>query len=230
MVKTVLITGASRGIGLEFARQYAQDGWRVHACCRQPGKAEGLKEALNGKNGLIHGLDVTDGASIQDMTHAVDDEPIDVLINNAGIMPDDRKADGTMDYEAWEAALRTNVIAPFRVVEALVDCVDAGEMRVIANISSLMGSIGDNRSGGDHIYRTSKTALNMVTVNLAEDLRMRGITVLAFHPGWVRTDMGGRNAAVAPEDSVRGIRKQIAAAGPDQSGGFTSYDGAPLAW
>ena len=230
MVKTVLITGASRGIGLEFARQYAQDGCRVHACCRQPGKAEDLKEALNGKNGLIHGLDVTDGASIQDMTHAVDDEPIDVLLNNAGIMPDDRKADGTMDYEAWEAALRTNFIAPFRVVEALVDRVDASEMRIIANISSLMGSIGDNRSGGDHIYRTSKTALNMVTVNLAEDLRMRGITVLAFHPGWVRTDMGGRNAAVAPEDSVRGIRKQIAAAGPDQSGGFTSYDGAPLAW
>ena len=145
-------------------------------------------------------------------------------------MPDDRKADGSIDYEAWEGALHTNVIAPFRVAEGLVDRVDAGDMRIIANISSLMGSIGDNRSGGDHIYRTSKTALNMVTVNLAEDLRARGITVLAFHPGWVRTDMGGPNAAVAPEDSVRGMREQIAAAGPDQSGGFTNYDGTPLAW
>jgi NAD(P)-dependent dehydrogenase (short-subunit alcohol dehydrogenase family) len=230
MVKTVLFTGASRGIGLEFARQYAQDGWRVHACCRQPGKAEDLKTALNGKNGLIHGLDVTDDASIQDLAQAIEDEAIDVLINNAGIMPDDRKADGAMDYEAWEAALRTNVIAPFRMVEALIDGVDAGDMRIIANISSLMGSIGDNRSGGDHIYRTTKTALNMVAVNLAVDLRERGITVLAFHPGWVRTDMGGSNAAVAPEDSVSGIRKQIAAAGPDQSGGYTNYDGTPLAW
>jgi NAD(P)-dependent dehydrogenase (short-subunit alcohol dehydrogenase family) len=230
MVKTVVIAGASRGIGLEFVRQFAQDGWRVHACCRQPEKADALKAALNGRNGLIHALDVTDDSSIQELAQAIDDEPVDVLINNAGIMPDDRKADGTMDYEAWEAALRTNVIAPFRVVEALVDRIDAGQMHVIANVSSLMGSIGDNRSGGDHIHRTSKTALNMVTVNLAEDLRTRGITVLAFHPGWVRTDMGGPNAAVAPEDSVRGMREQIAAAVPDQSGGFTNYDGTPLAW
>jgi NAD(P)-dependent dehydrogenase (short-subunit alcohol dehydrogenase family) len=230
MVKSVLITGAGRGIGLEFVRQYIDDGWRVHACCRQPGKADALKAVLIGRNGLVHGLDVTDAGSIQDLAQAIEDEPIDVLINNAGIMPDDRKADGSIDYEAWECALHTNVIAPFRVAEGLVDRVDAGDMRIIANISSLMGSIGDNRSGGDHIYRTSKTALNMVTVNLAEDLRARGITVLAFHPGWVRTDMGGPNAAVAPEDSVRGMREQIAAAGPDQSGGFTNYDGTPLAW
>ena len=227
---TVLITGASRGIGLEFARQYAADGWRVHACCRAPQDAADLSAALNGWNGVIHRLDVTDELSIRELAGAVDDEPLDVLINNAGIFPDDRKADGTMDYAGWEAALRTNVIAPFRVAEALVHRVDAGDMRVIANVSSKMGSITDNHSGGDHIYRTSKTALNMVAVNLADDFRERGVTVLAFHPGWVQTDMGGGNATVTPREAVTGMRRQIATAGPDQSGRFFNYDGEPLPW
>jgi len=227
---TVLITGANRGIGLELARQYAADGWRVHACCRRPDAALDLVAALKGRNGVIHPLDVTDAAAIAALREALDGEPLDVLINNAGIMGGDRQDFGAIDYDAWETTIRTNVFAPYRVSEALVELVGASGQRVIANISSLMGSISDNGSGSDYIYRSSKTALNMVTVNLARDLAEQAVTVLALHPGWVQTDMGGADAPLKPRDSAAGIRAVIAAATLAQSGSFTNYDGRPLAW
>tara|TARA_B100000686_G_scaffold341483_1_gene418929 strand:- start:651 stop:1346 length:696 start_codon:yes stop_codon:yes gene_type:complete len=227
---TVVVTGANRGIGLEFARQYAADGWRVHAACRDPEGADALRKTLLGHNAVIHRLDIVDPASIMAFAQAIEDEPVDVLINNAGIIGGDRQDVGNVDYAMWERTVRTNVIGLFRVAEALLVRLDAGDKRIIANISSLMGSITDNGSGGDHIYRTSKTALNMVVQNMARDLAPRGITVLAFHPGWVRTDMGGDNAPVLPEDSATGMRRQIDAAGPDQSGRFLNHDGRELPW
>jgi NAD(P)-dependent dehydrogenase (short-subunit alcohol dehydrogenase family) len=227
---SVLITGANRGIGLELARQYAADGWRVHACCRNPAGADALVAALKGHDALVHPLDVTDAAAIAALRATLEHEPIDVLINNAGIIGGQHQALGDIDYDVWEQTIRTNVFAPYRVAEALVDLVAAGERRIIANVSSLMGSIADNSSGGRYIYRSSKTALNMVVVNLAQDLAEQGITVLAFHPGWVKTDMGGPNATVTPHESAAGMRKVIAEAGLDQSGGFFNYDGRVLAW
>ena len=227
---TVVITGANRGIGLEFARQYAADGWRVHACCRAPERAAELVAALKGRDGVVHRLDVTDQAQLHDLAGAIDDEPVDVLVNNAGAGGGDAQAFGTVDYGAWERTIRTNVFGPYRVAEALADRVAAGSRRVIANISSRMGSIGDNGSGGSYVYRSSKTALNMVVVNLAHDLAGHDIAVLALHPGWVRTDMGGSNAPVAPEESVGGMRALIERAGPAESGRFFNYDGTPLPW
>lgn len=227
---SVLITGANRGIGLELARQYAAEGWRVHACCRNPAGADALVAALKGHDGLIHPLDVTDVAAIAALRDALEHEPIDVLINNAGIIGGQHQALGDIDYEVWEQTIRTNVFAPYRVAEALIERVAASERRVIANVSSLMGSIADNSSGGRYIYRSSKTALNMVVVNLAQDLAEQGITVLALHPGWVKTDMGGANATVTPQDSAAGLRKVIAGAVPEQSGCFFNYDGRALAW
>ena len=226
----VLITGANRGIGLELARQYAAEGWRVHACCRRPAEAGDLVAALKGHDGLVHALDVTDGAAIAALREALDDEAIDVLINNAGVIGGERQDFGAVDYEAWERTLRTNVLGPYRVSEALADLVGASERRVIANVSSLMGSIADNGSGGDYIYRSSKTALNMVSVNLARELAGQAITVLALHPGWVRTDMGGADAPVTPRESAQGLRRVIAGATLDRSGSFTNYDGRPLPW
>ena len=227
---SVAITGANRGIGLELVRQYVADGWRVHACCRRPGQATELVEVLKGHDGVIHPLDVTDPAAIAALRAALDDEPIDVLINNAGIIGGDRQAFGAVDYAAWEQTIRTNVFAPYRVTEALVDLVAASKHRVVANISSLMGSIADNSSGGRYIYRSSKTALNMVVVNLARELAEQGVTVLALHPGWVQTDMGGAKAPVKPRESAAGLRKVIADAELARSGSFINYDGRPLAW
>lgn len=229
-MSTVLITGANRGIGLELVRQYAADGWRVHACCRRPEAATALAEVLQGRDGLVHRLDVTDHGAIHTLDEALEDEALDVVINNAGIIGGDRQAFGDVDYGMWERTIETNVFGPCRVAEALADRLEAGERRVLANISSLMGSIADNTSGGRYVYRSSKTALNMVTVNLARDLAGRGITVLSLHPGWVQTDMGGPKAPVTPHDSAAGLRKVIDGATAAQCGLFFNYDGRPLAW
>ena len=230
MAKFVLITGANRGIGLEFARQYAADGWRVHACCRDPEGATGLGKALAGRDGEIHALDVASPQSIAALAAALDGAPIDVLINNAGAGGGDRQDFGAIDYDDWDRTLRVNTFGPYRVSEALADNVAASRHRTIVNISSRRGSIADNDDGGEHIYRTSKTALNMVSVNLAHDLGPRGVIVLAFHPGWVRTDMGGPDAPVTPQGSVREMRATIATATIADSGRFMDREGAPLPW
>lgn len=226
MTTTVLITGANRGIGLELARQYAADGWRVLACCRTPERAGAMRQM-----GVeIHPLDVTDQASIAALKGALGDTPIDVLLNNAGVGGGDHQSFGDIDYTAWEQTLITNTFGPYRMIEALVDNLASSEGRMVANVSSCMGSITQYDCGNEYIYRSSKTALNMVTYNLSIDLKARGITVLALHPGWVRTDMGGPDAPVTPTDSARGIRRTIARCEPENSGAFLNYDGAPLPW
>jgi len=229
-MSTVLITGANRGIGLEFARQYAADGWRVHACCRRPEQATALAEALRARDGVVHRLDVTDHAAIHALDAALEEEALDVLVNNAGIIGGERQGFADLDHAMWERTIETNVFGPYRVAEALGARLAAGTNPVLANVSSLMGSIADNTSGGRYIYRSSKTALNMVVVNLARDLADRGIAVVALHPGWVQTDMGGTRAPVAPQDSVAGMRRIIAGFTPDRSGSFLNYDGRSLPW
>ncbi len=228
--ETVLITGANRGIGLELVRHYAAEGWRVHACCRNPENADELRDSLMGHDGLVHPLDVTDHQSIHDLVDALEGEAIDILINNAGMYGGDHQGFGDMDYDAWARTFETNTFAPYRVIEALLDNVAAGRRKTIANISSRMGSITNYVRGGGYIYRTSKTALNMVSLNLANDLRDHGFIVTAFHPGWVQTDMGGAAADISAEHSARSLRDTINTLTPDQSGLLLNYDGAVIEW
>jgi len=226
MTSTVLITGTSRGIGLELARLYAADGWRVLACCRAPEQAR----ALSGHDVELHRLDVADQSTIDALKANIGDTAIDLLINNAGVGGGDHQSFGDIDYAAWEQTLITNTFGPYRMVEAFVDNVTVSAGKTIVNISSLMGSITEYDEGDDYIYRSSKTALNMVMHNLSVDLKARSITVLAFHPGWVRTDMGGPEAPVAPEESAAALRQSIAAATFKDTGSFLNYDAAPLPW
>ena len=197
-MSSVLITGASRGIGLELARACAADGWRVHACCRRPEAAEDLSRSLEGRDAHLHRLDVTEARDIDTLATALAAEPIDLLVNNAGIFGGEQDF-GAVDYASWEEVWRTNVIAPYRVAEAFVEHVSGSGLRCMAFVSSISGSIASVDAGGGYIYQSSKTGLNMVVVNLARDLAGRGITVLALHPGWVRTDRGGAGAPVSPE-------------------------------
>ncbi len=228
-MSSVLITGASRGIGLELARAFAADGWRVHACCRRPEAAEGLSRSLEGHDAQLHRLDVTNATDIAALTATLEREPIDLLINNAGIFGG-RQDFGALDYDSWEQVWRTNVIAPYRVAEAFVPHVAASSLRCMAFVSSISGSIASVDEGGGYIYQSSKTGLNMVVVNLARDLAGRGISVLALHPGWVRTDMGGDAAPVSPRESVRGMRQVIAQSAREHSGTLLDFQGKRLPW
>jgi NAD(P)-dependent dehydrogenase (short-subunit alcohol dehydrogenase family) len=223
----VLITGANRGIGLEFARSFAADGWTVHACCRQPDKAAGLK-ALAGEV-AVHRLDVSDGLQVAGLARELADRPVDLLLNNAGIYGP-RTGFGETDYDEWAPVFQVNTMAPLRMVERFVKQVARSERRLIVNISSRMGSIGDNSAGGGYIYRSSKAALNMVVKSLAVDLAGRGITVVAFHPGWVQTDMGGPEAAITAAESVAGMRAVIERLEPADNGRFFDYDGSEIPW
>lgn len=224
---TVLITGSNRGIGLEMARQYAADGWRVIACCRAPEKAPELKR-LGGKV-EIHRLDVTSGDSIHSLAQALTDTPIDVLVNNAGLH-DDRKLFGATDPAHWLKVLEVNCIAPIQVLAALVENIAVSAQKKVVALTSRVGSIGDGPTGGSYAYRTSKTALNMAMANAAHELKGRGITILLVHPGWVQTDMGGSSAPVSVEQSVTGLRRLIDKVTPRETGHFYDYTGRQLPW
>ena len=224
---TVLITGANRGIGLEFARSFAAEGWSVHACCRQPDKASRLK-AVAGEVAL-HRLDVTNGLQVAGLARELADQPLDLLLNNAGIYGP-RTGFAQTDYDEWAPVFQVNTMAPLRMAERFVAQVARSERKLIANISSKMGSIGDNARGGSYIYRSSKAALNMIVKSLSVDLAGRGIAVVAFHPGWVQTDMGGPEAALTAADSVAGMHAVIDRLGPPDNGKFFNYDGSEIPW
>ncbi len=227
----VLITGANRGIGLEFVRQYAADGWRVIACCRDPLNATALNTlAATFSNGevSVHALDVTDFNQVESLASTLSGQAIDLLINNAGYYPD--STFGSVDYAEWDKAFRINTMAPMKLVERFVEHVARSRLRKIATLSSKMGSIDDNDSGGSYLYRTSKTATNMVTKNLAIDLKPRGIAAVTLHPGWVKTKMGGPNALITTEQSVSGMRAVIDKLTTHNSGKFIAYDGQEIPW
>lgn len=191
---TLLITGANRGIGLELTRQYAADGWQIHACCRSPDDAPELTElaAQSGGQVQVHTLDVCNDQQRQALAQELSGQPVDILFNNAGVYGNwDYQSFGSSNAQEWENTFRTNVIAPMQMMETFVDHVAASELKTIANMTSKMGSMDDNSGGGSYIYRSSKAALNAVGVSAARDLGGRGIKVALLHPGWVQTDMGG---------------------------------------
>jgi NAD(P)-dependent dehydrogenase (short-subunit alcohol dehydrogenase family) len=219
---TVLVTGASRGIGREFVRQYADAGWRVIATCRDPAAAKLGGECLQ--------LDVDDPASVARLGRALADETIEILINNAGISGPRSYTVGSISFDDWEAVLRTNVLGPIRVAEALLDPVARSSRKLMVFVSSFMGSIGGSSGGGSYLYRSSKAALNAAVKSLATDLRPRGIACALFHPGWVRTDMGGPGAAIDVDTSVMGMRRVIEEWSLDRTGAFVNYEGKSLPW
>ncbi len=225
---SVLITGANRGLGLEFTRQYAADGWRVFAACRDPAGARDLA-AVEG-DVSAETLDVDDGPQVAALANKLSGQPIDVLINNAGIYgPKDVTRD-TVDYDAWGQVFRTNAMSPLAVSAAFAANVAQGGQKKIITLSSIMGSIAENDSSGDFIYRSSKAAVNAVMKSLAGDLKSEGITVAVLHPGWVRTDMGGPDAAIEAPESVTGMRAVIAGLKESDSGRFLNYDGTEIPW
>jgi NAD(P)-dependent dehydrogenase (short-subunit alcohol dehydrogenase family) len=215
---TVLITGANRGIGLEFARQYAADSWSVVATARRP-EAAG---ELNKLGAEVWPLDAADPASINALAASLKDRGIDVLIANAGMLP------RGVDAGEWAKAFATNCIGPTLLAKALKPNMVAGGKMVA--ITSKMGSIADNDSGGAIAYRSSRAALNAAWRSLSIDWRGDDVTLAMLHPGWVQTDMGGAGAAIAPPTSVTGMRKTIAGLTPNQSGSFLNYDGQELPW
>ena len=227
-----MITGASRGVGLEFVRQYDGGQWRVFACCRTPAHADELADIAANSDGrvTIHQLDVDQAASVVALKTELGDQPLDVLLNNAGIMGQRNAARGDIDYDAWQACLVTNVLGPMRVAEAFADNVAASKQKKLITISSRMGSIGETRAANSIVCRSSKAAVNMVMKILANDLGPQGVIATSFHPGWVRTDMGGSVADITAQESAGGIRSVVAGLSAADNGGFRNYDGEIIQW
>ena len=226
---TILITGTNRGIGLEFTQQYAADGWNVIACCRDPLASSALQALASAHNNIeIIALDVANFTQINAVALQLENRKIDVLLNNAGVYPESSL--GNIDYDEWATAFKINTMAPVKMAEAFMSNIAASELKKIATLSSKMGSLDDNTSGDSYIYRSSKTAVNMVMKSLAIDAKPHGISVVTLHPGWVQTDMGGPNGLVNTQTSVTGLRKVIADVSLANSGKFIAYDGKEIAW
>lgn len=233
---TVCITGATRGIGLEFVKQYAEAGWEVLACSRHP-ETPAL-QALKSKhtnNVFILELDVCNENQIERLVNHLKDKPIDLLINSAGIYGNDYadQAFYTVNSEAMLEVFKVNAIAPLMVSRSLLNNLVKSRLKMIVTITSCAGSISDNTSGGTYAYRASKAAVNMVVKSLAVDLKPREIKVFLLHPGWVKTDMGGSDALIDAESSIKGMRHVIEEQirNPiDTENIFFNYQGQILPW
>jgi NAD(P)-dependent dehydrogenase (short-subunit alcohol dehydrogenase family) len=223
---TALISGANRGVGLEFARQYAKAGWRVIGTSRSPDKADALR-AL-GAAVTVHRLDVADFAAVTALGRELRDATIDVLIANAGVAGPRGMTPEAIDADGWGATFRVNAMAPLALASAFKAQVARSEQRKMIAITSRLGSMGANAEGGMYAYRSSKAALNAVWRSFALD--HGELIAVVLHPGWVRTDMGGKQAPLGVEESVAGLRRVIAGLGTADSGGFFNYDGSPIPW
>ena len=220
---TVFVAGASRGLGREFVNQYSADGWQVIAGVRTPG-AERLDEGVR-----VVKLDVTRAADVDAATASVGDAPLDLLVVVAGQTGTRSQDFAAPDDAEFDTVMRTNVLGPMRLIEAFAPRIAAAR-GTLAVLSSAMGSIGGSQHAGDLIYRTSKAAVNMVVHNAHLQYSPQGLRIVSLHPGWVRTDMGGPNADVSPEDSVAGMRRVIADLSDGDSGQFFDFQGKPLPW
>lgn len=230
MTQSLFITGANRGLGLEFVRQYAIEDVRIFAACREPEKADELLALQNQHSHIqIIKLDVASQDDIHQLKEIMT-EPIDILINNAGILETDPTF-GDISVEHLIHAFTINAVAPLKIAEALRDPLSRSQKKLIVSITSNMGSISDNTSGGYYSYRASKAALNMLMKSVGHDLAPQGIKVLLLHPGWVKTRMGGEGAMIDPATSIAGMKQVIANYNPTPGEvGFYSYAGKLLAW
>ncbi|MDR3429260.1 SDR family oxidoreductase [Silvimonas sp.] len=226
-MNTVFVTGGGRGIGLEFITQFLQDDWRVIATARTITPALAKLQTRYPDQLRVLLLDITDWPKVAALGQTIADERIDLLINNAGFYGGERQQLGRTDVDIWLQTLAVDTIAPIKVVEALLSHLNPGAK--IASLSSKMGSIEDNHSGGAYHYRSAKAGLNAALKSLALDLAPRH-TVILLHPGWVQTDMGGPGASVTAAESVAGMRRVIHQTQPSESGNFFNYDGTPIPW
>ena len=228
-----LITGSNRGIGLGLARAYISKGAHVIATCRTPENVKEL-ESLRRSHGdrlKILQLDVTKKKQLVSLDEELGDRKIDILYLNAGVTGDRRAVPfGDLKSQEWSEVLLVNSIAPILVAQKMIPRIRRSGSKTIAILTSQMGSIGNNTSGGSYIYRSSKAALNAGAKSMALDLKGIGVKVILLHPGWVQTDMGGTNAEITVEQSVAGMVTLIERLGIEESGSFFNYRGEMLPW
>lgn len=220
---TILITGANRGLGLEFVRAYADAGWRVIGVVRDALSGRAASEA----GAEVYVGDLADHRSLERLHQSLKDVSFDVLLLNAGIYGDGQKF-GSMDYDEATKVFKTNTLGPLKMAELFAAQLTGP--KVLAGMSSMMASIADNSSGSFYSYRASKAALNAVLKSLSVDLASQGACVVALSPGWARTDMGGENAPLSPQEAALGLKAVLDQAGPEMNGKFMHYDGSELPW
>ena len=223
--QTVLITGANRGIGLEYARQFAAKGYNVIGTARDPAAATELRAIIE----RIEALDVADAASVAALAKRLDGMAIDILINNAGVGGRDDNDLASVDFEQMQNTFAVNAFGPLRVIQSLMPNLRLGQRKLVIGMSSQLGSI-ERSNGGMYAYRASKTALNQFNKILASELGPQGFVFTVLHPGWVQTEMGGANATLTPQESVRGLVGVIEKLGPDDNGRFYDYQGKTIPW
>jgi NAD(P)-dependent dehydrogenase (short-subunit alcohol dehydrogenase family) len=228
---TVLITGANRGIGLEFVKQYLARGEKVIGSCRDTeAAAELLQLRAENENLQLLTLDVSSDESLAAFPAQLGDTPIDIFINNAGVYGPRDSVFNNVDEENWLPVLRINAIAPMLLTQLIIENMKQGQGKKLLYVTSKMGSIDDNKGGGSYVYRSSKAALNAVVKSIAVDLAGDGFDVAVLHPGWVRTDMGGPNGLIDTETSVAGMVAVIDKLGGSNTGSFFNYDGTIIPW
>jgi len=234
---TVLVTGANRGLGLEYCRQLVAKGWQVLAGTRDPGRADALQALAGNHPDLIRclRLDVSSEDDVRSLAAELSGVPLDMLINNAGTFGPEGSPGGMryqslaqMDYGIWREILEVNLLAPFRLTVALAPSLRLARRPLVVMLSSDLGSIGNNRLGQSHAYRTSKAGLNMLTKGIANE--WRDVIVVSMAPGWCRTELGGEEAPIDPADSVRAQLQTLAALDASHSGQFLDRFGTPVAW
>lgn len=240
-MKSVLITGTNRGVGLGLTQRYLLEGYQVYACCRHPESATDLQKLIPAFSHLtLIELDVSQPDQIEHLKTILEEKPIDLLINNAGVLGTNESASGLVgqhettfggiEANAWLEVLKVNTVAPLLIAQALFRNLQQGNQKTIVNISSIMGSISENEMGGYYVYRSSKAALNAITKSMAIDFKPYDIIAAAIHPGWVKTDMGGQHAHITVEESVEGITNVIRNLSLKDSGSLINYEGKIIAW
>jgi NAD(P)-dependent dehydrogenase (short-subunit alcohol dehydrogenase family) len=221
----ILVTGANRGLGLEFTKQLQETGYEVIGTARSPGKANELKAT----GARVEQLDVASAESVEALANRLEGVPIEMLINNAGMLNRTDSSLVSLDFEVMERTFQVNSLGPLRVTQALLPNLQAGGKKTIVNISSIMGSI-ELSTGGSYSYRTSKTALNQINKIISAELAPQGFTSVVIHPGWVRTDMGGSAASLAVPESISAMLEVIEGLTVESTGKFYNYDGKELPW
>ena len=227
----ILVTGANRGIGIEFVGQYLNEGNEVIATYRNENSSMDLIKMGNERSNLkLLQLDVSSNKSLNSFAENLGDSPIDIFINNAGVYGPRNSSFGNVDEENWIPAIKINAIAPILLTQLIIKNIRSGADKKLIFVTSKMGSIDDNKGGGAYVYRSSKTALNAVVKSLSVDLENEGIVVALIHPGWVKTDMGGPNALIDKDTSVRGMTEVISNLDISSTGNFYNYDGSIIPW
>lgn len=232
MTKTILVTGANRGIGLEIVKQYAKLGCTVYACCRDPDHAVELQKLQQLHQSIfIHQLDVSNEENINNLSEQLKDKTIDVLFNNAGVAGQDNSI-GNITSKDLMSTFKINTMGPILLAQAMIGPIAKSKSKIIVNMSSYLSSIESNRDSSWlwFSYRVSKSGLNAATRTFANSLKPKGIVVISLDPGWVQTDMGGKNAEITTEECVLGLMKTLEKLSLKDSGNFIRYNGDHVPW